>query len=321
MSGMSKHIFPLTLIILVLFQVGRESTIVQHIQKDTRRGIAPPGIEGAFPSMLPSGLYIRSRTMSQANYTAASYFHTIDGFLYPQRPTITYPRNAIVPVASTDLHLLMPVHHCVVGLSGLAGLNRETLYRPADAFPADTWVIPSRGLYKDNVGLILGDEYEVGIDIQWNSECLVGFLPRVAIPDLQCKLKTKRVKLAHPAPAPTLSRSFAEPAVGEGPTLMSRWKSAGDYVSVNTAASFPIPIEPVNLTTKAISSNKRKFEHPCFRNHKIYQGHNAFPSYAKAHSLRISKLCCYECSSPETCDHIAKHYSIKGQKISPHSFC
>lgn len=75
----------------------------------------------------------------------------------------------------------MPVHRHVVGLSGLTGLNKETLHCPENAFVTDTWVTSTRGLYRGDVGLILPEEYAPGIDVRPNFECLVGFLPRIAL--------------------------------------------------------------------------------------------------------------------------------------------
>lgn len=215
----------------------------------------------------------------------------------------------------------MPIHRRVVGLSGLAGLNTETLRRPQDAFVPGTWVIPTRGLYRGDVGFILGEEYEVGIDIRPNFECLVGFLPRLALPDLQHK--RKRVKLAHPTPTPTPTLSISpvdsDVGVGVGSTLLSSWKAKVDYGSLNKAAGFPVPVERAPLTKRTFLT-KRKRQDSHSRNLKIYQGHSSFTLFAKGHSIRIPELRCYECSSPQTCNHAAKRYKVKGQNITPQGF-
>ncbi|KAE9388202.1 hypothetical protein BT96DRAFT_1004414 [Gymnopus androsaceus JB14] len=102
-------------------QQGTESDIVQRIQRDSCNGKAPPGLRGAFPSMLPGGLYIQMTSMLQMHTQASSYFRTIYGFKYPRKPIILHPSDTIVLPPSKDVHLLMPIpiHHRVVDASQL----------------------------------------------------------------------------------------------------------------------------------------------------------------------------------------------------------
>lgn len=140
--------------------------------------------------MLPGGLYIRASSMLHSHVSASSYFRTINGFVYPRQPVVVHPLNSDVPVASHDPYLLMPIHRRVVGL---ASLNEETHYRLRDHLNAGTWVSTAKGLYRGDTGLIMEDEYGTSIGINSSTECVVGFLPRMAV----AKQQRKRAKLTH----------------------------------------------------------------------------------------------------------------------------
>lgn len=226
--------------------------------------------------MLPGGLYIQSHSMLQSHYSAALYFRTINGFIYPRSPVVAHRINTIIPIAPRDPHLLMPIHRRVVGLSYM---DSETSHRPQNTFVPGTWVTPTTGLYRTDVGVIMGSEYKAGIDVRPNSECLVAFLPRLAIPEQGNKKR----------------RLFDNAKL--------------NYVSANRAAGF-------NANAEHGPINKRKLSATRPRIPKIYQASSSFESFAKSHSFPLSKLRCYECSHPLECDHPAKQYEIRGQKVT-----
>ncbi|KAE9383145.1 hypothetical protein BT96DRAFT_951598 [Gymnopus androsaceus JB14] len=68
---------------------GKESEIMQRIQRDIKRDRHPKCLVQAFPSRKQGGLYVRVRSMLDANYVLAAYFHLIDGFLYSRQPVFS----------------------------------------------------------------------------------------------------------------------------------------------------------------------------------------------------------------------------------------
>lgn len=251
--------------------------------------------------MLSGGLYIRCSSMLHLHISVSSYFRTIDGFIYPRQPLITHPLNTIVPVASHDVHLLMPIHRRVVGLSGL---SEETLCHPQNNLKADTWVTTNKGLYRGDTGLIMKDEYGISVEIDPSSECVVGFLPRVAL----TKKYLKKRKLIQSTPASPSPPSPPVSTYPVGSTLSSTLK-ASDYVSANQATGFPVPAESV-----VAAKRKRPTSSP--RNPKIYHGSTSIVSFARSNSIPISKPRCHHCQSPKTCHHVGERYTLSGQRIT-----
>ncbi|KAE9395690.1 hypothetical protein BT96DRAFT_942214 [Gymnopus androsaceus JB14] len=135
-------------------QQGTESDIVQRIQRDSRNGKAPPGLRGAFPSMLPGGLYIRITSILQMHTQASSYFRTIYGFKYPHKPIVLHPSDTIVLPPSKNVHLLMPIHRRVVDASQLIEQRRlRNIPQPR------TWILAKKGRYRGDIGVVLDTEY------------------------------------------------------------------------------------------------------------------------------------------------------------------
>lgn len=52
------------------------------------------------------------------------------------------------------------------------------------------------------------------------------------------------------------------------------------------------------------------------RKGKVYQGADSLLSFARQHSIPVSKLKCLQCGHPKTCDHSSKVYIIMGQTIT-----
>ncbi|KAE9386213.1 hypothetical protein BT96DRAFT_949280 [Gymnopus androsaceus JB14] len=88
----------------------------------------PKCLVQAFPSRKQGGLYVRVRSMLDANYVLAAYFHLIDGFLYSRQPVFLYAadntRDSIarkddpgftVPLLWKGPYLMMPIHHRITG--------------------------------------------------------------------------------------------------------------------------------------------------------------------------------------------------------------
>lgn len=177
----------------------------------------------------------------------------------------------------------MPINRRVVGLTGMSS---KTFYRPENAFVPYTWVTPAAGLYRGDVGMVLGTEYETGIDIRPDAECLIGFLPQIVIPGQQYGWG-KRVKKTNQTVAPT------SPVESHNTLMLD-----AEYVLMNTGG-FPVPVEQA-------TSTKRKHRELRPRVPKIYQGYSSFPSFTKSHLIPLKKLRCYKCSSPEQCSHTSK---------------
>ncbi|KAE9386300.1 hypothetical protein BT96DRAFT_949212 [Gymnopus androsaceus JB14] len=130
-------------------------------------------------------------------------------------------------------------------------------------------VIAKKGLYQGDTGVIMIDTSS-----DYSSECVVAFLPRLDLP----QQKFKRVKKTHSS-NPAVPATFTTPFPVS--TTMSDIKSKFDFVSINTKAGYPIPLE------RTVPSKKR-----------------SVPSARRPRSIKSA-----------TCEHGDKEYALLKQTI------
>ncbi|KAE9393538.1 hypothetical protein BT96DRAFT_943869 [Gymnopus androsaceus JB14] len=245
--------------------------------------------------------------MLDANYVLAAYFCLIDGFLYSCQPIFSYatdntqdsiarkddPRFT-VPLLWKGPYLTMPIHHHITGMRKFPYTAKLPPFWPG------VWVIAKNGLYQGDTGVIMMDTSS-----DYSSECVVAFLPRLDLP----QQKFKRVKKTHTS-NPAVPATFTTPFPVS--TTMSDIKSKFDFVSINTKAGYPIPLE------RTVPSKKRSVpsaRHP--RPSKVRIGSTPVLKFAEFHDIPPSSIlvCCAICNEGATCEHGDKEYALLKQTI------
>ncbi|KAJ3831520.1 hypothetical protein F5878DRAFT_647560 [Lentinula raphanica] len=147
----------------------------------------------AFPSALPGGIYLQARSMLPQNTDLASYLLTVPGLLYPKAPQVIFPVSRpahSIPTSSARPDLLLPVHSPIEDIASIEQILREPFH--LDEYPPHIWIKCRCGLYKDDVGLVVADDFE---DVDVDVERLVLFPPRIpwtGTSDSSRSLKRKR---------------------------------------------------------------------------------------------------------------------------------
>ncbi|KAE9392156.1 hypothetical protein BT96DRAFT_944869 [Gymnopus androsaceus JB14] len=244
---------------------GKESEIMQRIQRDIKRDRHPKCLVQAFASRKQGGLYVRVRSMLDANYVLAAYFRLIDGFLYSRQPVFSYAadntRDSIaqkddpgftVPLLWKGPYLTMPIHHRITGMRKFP-------------YTAKLCSFSARCLGNREEG-------------DYSSECVVAFLPRLDLP----QQKFKRVKKTHSS-NPAVPATFTTPFPVS--TTMSDIKSKFDFVSINTKAGYPIPLErTVPSKKRSVPSARRP------RPSKVRIGSTPVLKFAEFHDIPPSSI-------------------------------
>ncbi|KAJ3817838.1 hypothetical protein F5880DRAFT_1511452, partial [Lentinula raphanica] len=176
-------------------QPHHEKAIVDRISTDIQhRKIDPQVLRAALPSTLPGGVYIQAQSMLPRNTVLASYLLTIPGLLYSKTPRFAFSAHESthkIPPAAARADVVLPIHSPIDDPEP-SHLNQ---------YPPHTWVRCKRGLYKNDVGLVVTDHFD---EIDYDVERLVLFPPRIdwnSVPDLssgQSTLKRKRSRQKRP---------------------------------------------------------------------------------------------------------------------------
>ncbi|KAE9388148.1 hypothetical protein BT96DRAFT_947830 [Gymnopus androsaceus JB14] len=261
----------------------------------------------AFPSRKQGGLYVWVRSMLDANYILAAYFCLTDGFLYSRQPVFSYAANNTrdsiarkdnpgftVPLLWKGPYLTMPIHHRITGMRKFPYMAKLPPFQPG------VWVIAKKGLYQGDTGVIMMDTSS-----DYSTECVVAFLPRLDLP----QQKFKRVKKTHSS-NPAVPATFTTPFPVS--TTMSDIKSKFDFVSINTKAGYPIPLERT-VPSKKSSVPSARHPHPS----KVCIGLTPVLKFAKFHDIPPSSIlvCCAICDEGATCEHGDKEYALLKQTI------
>ncbi|KAJ3816988.1 hypothetical protein F5880DRAFT_1632828 [Lentinula raphanica] len=191
--------------------VNRICTDIQH------RNIDPLILRAAFPSTLPGGIYLQARSMLPQNTVLAAYLLTIPGFLYSKIPRFAFPVHELnhrISTAEARTDLALPIHSPIDDPAGIQCILREPTH--LDRYPPRTWIKCKKGLYKNDVGLVIADEFD---EINSDVERLVLFPPRIDW-DLVPDFSSGKASLGKRKRQPT-----------ERPEVLSR--KAGEYIAEN----------------------------------------------------------------------------------------
>ncbi|KAJ3765553.1 hypothetical protein FB446DRAFT_794937 [Lentinula raphanica] len=155
-----------------------EQKIVDRICTDIQHRVIDPLIlRAAFPSALPGGIYLQARSMLPQNTVLAAYLLTIPGFLYSKVPRFAFPVQELphrISTTSARTDLVLPIHNSIDDPVGIQRILREPSH--LDRYPPRSWIKCKRGLYKNDVGLVIADEFD---EINSDVERLVLFPPRI----------------------------------------------------------------------------------------------------------------------------------------------
>ncbi|KAJ3768533.1 hypothetical protein FB446DRAFT_706929 [Lentinula raphanica] len=152
-----------------------ERSIVERIRADVQHGnIDESIIRSAFPSASPGGIYLQVQSMLPQNTALASYLLTIPGLLYSKSPRVVFPSSVSIPTASARTDLTLPIHIAIEDIESIENIVREPSY--LDRYPPHTWIKCKRGLYKDDVGLVVADLFD---EVDYDVERLVLIPPRI----------------------------------------------------------------------------------------------------------------------------------------------
>ncbi|KAJ3724730.1 hypothetical protein C8R42DRAFT_719377 [Lentinula raphanica] len=199
-----------------------EQSIINRIRTDIQdQNIDPLILRAAFPSALPGGIYLQAQSMLPQNITLASYLLTIPGLLYPKAPRVVFSAHESVhniSPASSRTDLVLPIHSVIEDSASIAHILREPLL--PQEYPPRTWIKCNRGLYQNDVGLVIDDDFN---EINDREERLVLFPPRLDCSQLydlssgQITLKRKRALNKRPDVLPwrvgeLIARRFCVPA-------------------------------------------------------------------------------------------------------------
>ncbi|KAJ3964563.1 hypothetical protein EV361DRAFT_873908 [Lentinula raphanica] len=117
-------------------------------------------------SLCPAWWYIPSstvaaRSMLPQNTVLASYLLTVPGLLYPKAPRVVFSADTSVqsiPAASAHPDLVLPIHSPIEDSASIERILRELSH--LEDFSPHSWIKCRHGLYKDDVGLVVADDFE-----------------------------------------------------------------------------------------------------------------------------------------------------------------
>ncbi|KAJ3709477.1 hypothetical protein C8R42DRAFT_640722 [Lentinula raphanica] len=199
-----------------------EQSIINRARTDIQdQNIDPLILRATFPSTLPGGIYLQAQSMLPQNITLASYLLTIPGLLYPKAPRVVFSAHESVhniSPAPSRTDLVLPIHSVIEDPASIAHILREPLL--PHEYPPRTWIKCNRGLYQNDVGLVIDDDFN---EINDREERLVLFPPRLDCSQLydlssgQITLKRKRALNKRPDVLPwrvgeLIARRFCVPA-------------------------------------------------------------------------------------------------------------
>ncbi|KAJ3978371.1 hypothetical protein F5890DRAFT_1560463, partial [Lentinula detonsa] len=134
----------------------------------------------------PGGFYLQARSMLPRNVPLALYLNLFPNLIHPRGKKFSVSDSTLDNPPSTieqlreewdQLRLGMPLHTLVDDLSGTED-SKRMFY--GNNFRPGTWVVPTKGLYRGDTGLVIFDDFN---EIYEETECLVLLIPRAKFPE------------------------------------------------------------------------------------------------------------------------------------------
>ncbi|KAF5392585.1 hypothetical protein D9757_002098 [Collybiopsis confluens] len=184
----------------LLFQIYRENEAFMKIHNNiVFKCIEQQVIRSVYRTLHSGFIYIVVRSMFPRNTMPASYLQTVPGLVYVSSPKVSFPNSNALSRASKKVKkpycptwkasdLSMPIHQLVDDVRIMTSLSNFADGRQQQQLELGSWVIPRKGRYRGDVGLVVDDNHEV-ID---NAEIsLVMFIPRLKFPNSPFKRPPK----------------------------------------------------------------------------------------------------------------------------------
>jgi hypothetical protein len=171
---------------LTIIQRSFEADAFQKISDDIAASrVQPLVLRAVYKALQPGYLYIEAQSMLARNTLLASYLRTVPGLVYMSSPKISFPNDQAwsrkhdkvkkpPPPTWSAPDATMPIYQTVTDIG----------FDPQDQMQTDirtgNWVIPTKGRYKGDIGLVVEDDYDA---VDTSISALVIFIPRIRFPN------------------------------------------------------------------------------------------------------------------------------------------
>ncbi|KAF9059898.1 hypothetical protein BDP27DRAFT_1430731 [Rhodocollybia butyracea] len=143
--------------------------------------VNPLVLRAVYKALQPGYIYIEAQSMLSRNTPLRAYLRTVPGLVYLSSPKISFPNERawsrkhervkeIPPPTWTAPDSTMPIYETISDIGFNPQTQKETSLLPG------TWVAPSSGRYKGDVGVVVEDEYGA---VDTSISALVMFIPRI----------------------------------------------------------------------------------------------------------------------------------------------
>ncbi|KAJ3716720.1 hypothetical protein DFJ43DRAFT_1160007 [Lentinula guzmanii] len=291
---------------------GSERAIVERINEDIACGTVSSNlIRAAFISQFPGGFYLQARSMLPGNVPLALYLNLFPNLIHPRGKkfsvsdgTLDNPPSTIEQLREEwdQLRLGMPLHTLVDDLSGTED-SKRMFY--GNNFRPGTWVVPTKGLYRGDTGLVVFDDFN---EIDEETECLVLLIPRAKFPESH-PLNTSNSPL-HPTNPSSRCKVVSQSAADNVDIEITPSDRQSQFRLPDfEGAGYPAPIEPrvPKMTSSAkYQPRKRPLQlHSSinFRRDVETQWKAACTLSPKLKGVKFEARCFQQCENAMACQH------------------
>ncbi|KAJ3738654.1 hypothetical protein DFH05DRAFT_1531118 [Lentinula detonsa] len=291
---------------------GSERAIVERINEDIACGtVSLDLIRAAFISQFPGGFYLQARSMLPGNVPLALYLNLFPNLIHPRGKkfsvsdgTLDNPPSTIEQLQEEwdQLRLGMPLHTLVDDLSGTEDSKRMfygNIFRPG------TWVVPTKGLYRGDTGLVVFDDFN---EIDEETECLVLLIPRAKFPESH-PLNTSNSPL-HPTNPSSRRKVVSQSAADNVDIEITPSDRQSQFRLPDfERAGYPLPIEPrvPKMTSSAKYQPKKRplqlHSSIDFRRDVETQWKAACTLSPKLKGVKFEARCFQQCENAMACQH------------------
>ncbi|KAF9070981.1 hypothetical protein BDP27DRAFT_1419509 [Rhodocollybia butyracea] len=142
-------------------------------------------LRAVYKALQPGYIYIEAQSMLSRNIPLSAYLRTVPGLVYLTSPKISFANEKawsykhervkkVPPPIWSAPDSTMPIYQTITEV----GFNPQSQIETV--LPAGTWVVPSSGRYKGDVGVVVEDEYDT---VDNSVSALVMFIPRIKFPN------------------------------------------------------------------------------------------------------------------------------------------
>ncbi|KAJ3746996.1 hypothetical protein EV360DRAFT_89891, partial [Lentinula raphanica] len=320
-----------------IYHRGSERAIVKRINDDiASETVSSNLICAAFISQFPGGFYLQARSMLPGNVPLALYLNLIPNLIHSRGKkfsisdgTLDHPPSTLEQLWEEwdQLCLGMPLHTLVDDLSGTED-SKRMFYR--NTFRPGTWVVPTKGLYRGDTGLVVFDDFD---EIDEENECLVLLIPRAKFAENHALHTNSFLRPSNRSSRPNAASQPASDNVVNEITpseRQSRFKLP-DFEE----AGYPVPVEPC-IPKMTVSAKYRTTKRPPhlysafdFRRDVEAQWKAACSVLPELKDVKFEARCSQRCENAIACQHeppFQKRFTLDrlvlrgGLALVPHKF-